>query len=68
MGQHCPIKCTAFSSERENIVLQWAFKLNSGMAAAETCHLKGHMKLILVPYCTHLFNTDLLALLLGRIK
>ena len=29
-GEHCwPIKYTSFSYEQENIVLQWAFKLNS---------------------------------------
>jgi len=35
-GQCCPIKCTACSSERKNTVLQWALKLNSALAAAET--------------------------------
>jgi hypothetical protein len=33
--QHCPNKCTSFSSERENIVLQWAFKMNSVLATVE---------------------------------
>jgi hypothetical protein len=33
-------------SERENPVPQWAFKLNSGLAAAQSWHLKGH------PSCT----------------
>jgi hypothetical protein len=30
----------SFSSEREDIVLWWAFKFNSAPAAAETWHLK----------------------------
>jgi hypothetical protein len=42
MEQHCPVKCTSSSSVRENVVLQWAFKLNSALAAAETWHLKDH--------------------------
>jgi hypothetical protein len=33
----------AFSSERENIILQWAFKFNNYLAAANTWHLKGAM-------------------------
>lgn len=39
MGQHWPIKCTPFLSERENIVLQWEFGLSSALATAETWHL-----------------------------
>jgi len=27
----------------ENVVTCWTFELNIGQAAAETCHLKGHM-------------------------
>jgi hypothetical protein len=42
-GQICPIKCTSFVPEWENTVLQWAFKLNSALAAAETWYLKGCM-------------------------
>ena len=30
-------------SKRENNVLQWAFKFNSALAAAEMWHLKGHI-------------------------
>jgi hypothetical protein len=33
----------ALSVKKENIVLQWAFKLNSAPAPAETWDLKGHM-------------------------
>ena len=36
MGQHFPIKCTPYLSERENSVAQWALKLNSVLAAAGT--------------------------------
>jgi hypothetical protein len=41
MGKHCCIKCMYVSSERESIVLQCAFKLNSVLAMAETWDLKG---------------------------
>jgi hypothetical protein len=43
MGQHCPIKCTSFSSERENTALKWAFMLNHTPAAAETRNLIGRI-------------------------
>ena len=43
MGQHRPIKGMPLTSERENTVLRWEFKLNSGLAAAKTWHLKGCM-------------------------
>jgi hypothetical protein len=43
MGQLCPIKCKSFSTEYENIVLQWEFKLNSALATAENWYLKSHM-------------------------
>lgn len=43
MGQSCPIKHTPFSSEREDIVLWWAFKFNISPATAETWHVKGHV-------------------------
>jgi len=33
----------AFSFERENIVLQWAFQLNNYLAAANTWYLKDAM-------------------------
>jgi hypothetical protein len=34
------IKCTTFSSEKENTVLQWEFKLNSALAKCR--HLTLH--------------------------
>jgi len=37
-----PLKSTSFSSERKNIVLQWALKLNNALARAETWHLEHH--------------------------
>jgi hypothetical protein len=39
---HHPIQYTSFSSKKENTVLQWACKLNSAPAAAETYHVQGH--------------------------
>jgi hypothetical protein len=48
-------KCTSFSSERESIVLQWAFKLNSYLAAANTWHLEGSMlmvKIVMLGICS----------------
>ena len=42
-GEHCPMKCTSFLSDRENIFLQWALKLNSALATEETWDLKGCM-------------------------
>ena len=46
MGQCYSIKHTSFSSKRERIVLQRAFKLNIAVATAETWHLKGHVLLV----------------------
>jgi hypothetical protein len=37
------MKCITCLFEQENIVLQWAFELNSASAAAENWHLKVHM-------------------------
>lgn len=37
------MKCTSFLSDRENIILQWALKLNSALATEETWDLKGCM-------------------------
>jgi hypothetical protein len=37
---HCPIKCTPFSSEGDNTVLQWAFKLNSALASSKNVAFK----------------------------
>ena len=42
-GEHCSVKCTSFLSDRENIFLQWALKLNSALATEETWDLKGCM-------------------------
>jgi hypothetical protein len=36
-----PIKCTSSSSEQENSVSQWVFKLKSALATAENWHSKG---------------------------
>jgi hypothetical protein len=44
MGKHCPIKCTSFSSERDDTVLQWAFQAN--MATVGTCGLKGYTLMV----------------------
>jgi hypothetical protein len=41
-GQSCPVTCTTCMPELENTVLQWALKLNSAPAAAETWCLKRH--------------------------
>lgn len=41
-GQH-PIQCASYTSERENIVPQWAFNLSSAAATAEAWYLKGQM-------------------------
>jgi len=41
--ESCPIRCTSFSSEWENTVLQCAFNLDNASAAAATWHLKHHM-------------------------
>jgi hypothetical protein len=38
---HHPIQYTSFSSKKDNTVPQWACKLNSAPAAAETCHAQG---------------------------
>jgi len=40
MGKHSSTQCTSLSSKQENIVPQWALKLNSALAAAEDWHLK----------------------------
>jgi hypothetical protein len=37
------MKCTSFLSDKENIFLQWALKLNSALATEETLDLKGCM-------------------------
>jgi hypothetical protein len=37
---------TVFASKWENIVPQWAFKLNSALVAVENWQLKGHMQVI----------------------
>jgi hypothetical protein len=42
-GEHCSMKCTSFLSDRENIFVQWALKLNSVLATEETWDLKGRM-------------------------
>jgi hypothetical protein len=43
VGQCSPGECIFFSSQKENAVLQWAFKLNSAPATAGMWGLKGHM-------------------------
>jgi len=40
MGHLCLSKYTLFSSEKKNIVLQWAFKSNSILGAAEIWYSK----------------------------
>jgi hypothetical protein len=47
---HHPLKYASFSSIRENTVPQWACKLSSAPATAETWHVKGHtLKVNIVP-------------------
>jgi len=41
-GQH-PIQCASYTSEREHLVPQRAFKLSSAAATAEAWYLKGQM-------------------------
>jgi hypothetical protein len=40
-GTTCSIKYISFWSEKENIILQWAFKLSSALATAQIWDLKG---------------------------
>jgi hypothetical protein len=43
-AQICPIHYTHFSSECENLALQWAFKLIGALTTAENWHLKSHLE------------------------
>jgi hypothetical protein len=41
MNSDAPLNIHPFHSERENVILQWAFKFKGALAGRKAWHLKG---------------------------